>query len=409
VKKVLAITLGILTAIGGFVDIGDIVANAAVGARYQWALAWVVVVGIVGIVVFAEMAGRVASISGRAVFDLIRERLGPRVALANLIASFFVNLMTLIAEIAGVALALELATDVNYLLWLPVCAFAVWLVLWRVKFETMEDVFGVLGLAMIVVIVTVWRAGPDWSSMLHAATHPELDSGEGLPTYFYYAIALFGAAMTPYEVFFFSSGAVEEHWTASDLTTNRFNVFIGFPLGGVLSLALMSAAALTLAPLDISVEHLGQVALPTTLTLGKAGLAALLVGFFAATFGAALETALSSGYSIAQYFGWQWGKFVEPRRAARFHVVVLASVIVAAIIGLSSLDPIKVTEYSLIFSAVALPLTYLPILVVANDRGYMHDKVNGPVANFLGSIYLVIVMVAAMAAIPLMLATKAGA
>jgi Mn2+/Fe2+ NRAMP family transporter len=171
----------------------------------------------------------------------------------------------------------------------------------------------------------------------------------------------------------------------------------------------MSAAALTLAPLDISVDHLGQVALPTTLTLGKAGLAALLIGFFAATFGAALETALSSGYSIAQYFGWQWGKFVAPRRAARFHTVVLASIIVAAIIGLSSLDPIKVTEYSLIFSAVALPLTYLPILVVANDPVYMREKVNGPVANLLGSIYLVIVVVVAVAAIPLMLATKAGA
>jgi Mn2+/Fe2+ NRAMP family transporter len=409
VKKVFAIALGILTAIGGFVDIGDIVANAAVGARFKWALAWVVVVGIIGIMLFAEMAGRVASISGRAVFDIIRERLGPRFALANLLASFLVNLLTLTAEIAGVALALELATDVNYLLWLPVCAFAVWLVIWRVRFETMEDVFGLLGLAMVVLGVTVWRMGPDWGSMFHEATHPHVQAGEGLPTYFYYAIALFGAAMTPYEVFFFSSGAVEEHWTRSDLFVNRANVYIGFPLGGLLSLALMSVAAITLAPLDITVEHLGQVALPTTLTLGRAGLAVLLLGFFAATFGAALETALSSGYTVAQYFGWQWGKFVRPREAARFHTVVLAAIIVAAIIGLSSADPIKVTEYSLIFSAVALPLTYIPILVVANDPGYMGDKVNSRFSNFLGSIYLVIVMVAAVAAIPLMLATKAGA
>ncbi len=408
-RKVLAITLGILTAIGGFVDIGDIVANAAIGARYRWALAWVVVVGIIGIVLFAEMAGRVAAVSGRAVFDLIRERLGPRLALANLLASFFVNLMTLTAEIAGVALALELATDVNYLLWLPVCAFAVWFVIWRVKFETMEDVFGLIGLAMIVIAVAVFRSGPDWGSMFHEASHPSLDPGQGLPTYFYYAIALFGAAMTPYEVFFFSSGAVEEHWTRSDLFINRANVYIGFPLGGLLSLAIMSASAIYLAPLGISVEHLGQVALPISLALGKTGLALVILAFFAATFGAALETALSSGYTIAQYFGWQWGKFVKPRDAARFHTVVLAAIVVAAIIGLSSIDPIKVTEYSLIFSAVALPLTYFPILVVANDPGYMGDKVNGRLSNFLASIYLVIVVVAAVAAIPLMLATKAGA
>jgi Mn2+/Fe2+ NRAMP family transporter len=215
--------------------------------------------------------------------------------------------------------------------------------------------------------------------------------------------------MTPYEVFFFSSGAVEEHWTRSDLFLNRVNVYVGFPLGGLLSLALMSASALFLAPLDISVEHLGQVALPTSLVLGKLGLATLLLGFFAATFGAALETALSAGYTIAQYFGWQWGKFVRPRDAARFHTVVLATIVVAAIIGLSSVDPIKVTEYSLIFSAVALPLTYIPILVVANDPGYMGDKVNRRFSNALGSVYLVIIMVAAVAAVPLMLATKAGA
>ena len=52
-------------------------------------------------------------------FDLVRERLGARIAFVNLGASFFINLLTLIAEIAGVALAIQLATDVNYLLWIP--------------------------------------------------------------------------------------------------------------------------------------------------------------------------------------------------------------------------------------------------------------------------------------------------
>ena len=66
-KKLLEITLGILTAIGGFVDIGDLVANSETGARFRMSLAWVVVVGVVGIVVYAEMAGRVATVSKRPV------------------------------------------------------------------------------------------------------------------------------------------------------------------------------------------------------------------------------------------------------------------------------------------------------------------------------------------------------
>src|SRR6266498_5713995 len=133
-KRFLSIFLGILTAIGGFVDIGDLVANAATGARFRMNLAWAVAVGVIGIVVYAEMCGRVAAVAGRPVFDLVRERLGPRFGLANLIASFFINFLTLTAGLAGVAIALSLASSVNYLLIIPFSAVLVWLVIWRMPF-----------------------------------------------------------------------------------------------------------------------------------------------------------------------------------------------------------------------------------------------------------------------------------
>jgi Mn2+/Fe2+ NRAMP family transporter len=408
VKKFVAVTLGIITAIGGFVDIGDLVANAEVGARFGFSLAWVVALGVVGICVFAEMAGRVAAVSTRPVFDLVRERLGARAALANLVASSFVNFLTLAAEVAGVALALELATSVSYLLWIPLTALAVWLVIWRVQFETMERIFGIAGLSLIAFGVAFWRLGPDWGSVLHAATHPAVPAGEGLAQYLFFAVALFGAAMTPYEVFFFSSGAVEEGWTSADLNTNRANVMVGFPLGGTLSLAIMGTAALVLAPRQIHVGNLAQVALPSVLALGKVGLAFLLIGFFAATFGAALETALSSGYIISQFFGWQWGKRVRPADAPRFHAVVLIAVVLGAMLVLTSIDPITVTEYSLVLSALALPLTYFPILVIANDPDYMGSRTNSKLGNAFGSLFLVVVLLASAAALPLMIITKAG-
>jgi Mn2+/Fe2+ NRAMP family transporter len=407
-KQVFAVALGILTAIGGFVDIGDLVTNAQVGARFGLSMAWVVIVGVVGICVFAEMSGRVAAVSGRAVFDLVRERLGARVALVNLLASFFITFLTLAAEIGGVALAIELATSVNYLLWVPIVAFCVWLVIWRVKFGLMENAFGLLGLALVVTAVALWRLHPDWGGLLHGAVHPAVPQGEGHPSWWYFAIALLGAAMTPYEVFFFSSGAVEEGWGRADLITNRLNVYLGFPLGGLLSLTLMAGATLFLEPRGVEPGHLSQVALPTLLVLGKLGLAVLLIGFFAATFGAALETGLSCGYSIAQYFGFQWGKFVRPADAPRFHLVILLSVAFGAVLVLTTLDPITITEYSIVLSAAALPLTYFPILVVANDRDYMGDKVNSWFSNALGSLYLLLLVVVAVATIPLMVLTKAG-
>jgi manganese transport protein len=408
-KRLLGVTLGILTAMGGFVDIGDIVANSETGARFGMSLAWAVLLGVVGIIVYAEMAGRVASVTQRPVFDLVRERLGARAGLLNLGASFFITMLTLVAEVAGVALSFQLVSDVNYLLWIPLVGFAVWIVIWRVKFSTMETVFGLAGLALVVVLVALIQLHPDWGSLWQGARHPAVPSGEGHPTYFYYAIALFGAAMTPYEVFFFSSGAVEEHWTRSDLSLNRANVYLGFPLGGVLSLVLMAGAAVVFQPLGIGVDSLSQVGLPTALALGKLGLAFAIVGFVACTFGAALETALSCGYTVAQYFGWQWGKLVRPREAARFHLVVIAVLIAAVFVGATGVDPIKVTEYSIVLSAAALPLTYFPILVVANDRTYMGRDVNTRAKNAVGLFYLFVLTVVALATIPLMIATKAGA
>jgi Mn2+/Fe2+ NRAMP family transporter len=82
--------------------------------------------------------------------------------------------------------------------------------------------------------------------------------------------------------------------------------------------------------------------------------------------------------------------------------------IVALGIVMTGVDPVMLTEYAVIFSAVALPLTYVPILLVANDPDYMGANKNGPLANTLGVVYLVVIMVIAVAAIPLMLITNVG-
>jgi Mn2+/Fe2+ NRAMP family transporter len=361
-----------------------------------------------GICLYAQMAGRVAAVTGRATFEIIRDRLGPRAAVANLAASFFVNLMTLTAEIGGIALALQLATDAGPMLWFPVAAFAVWVVIWRVKFETMENVAGLLGLCLIVFAVSIFLLHPNWHDLGQQALAPVIPQSESAATYGYFAIALFGAAMTPYEVFFFSSGAVEEGWTKKDLGTSRLNVLVGFPLGGVLSLAIAACAAVVFAPKAIEVTALSQMVTPTVIAGGKLALAFVIVGVLAAVFGAALETTLSAGYTIAQFFGWPWGKFRRPSQASRFHVVMIVALVVGCAVLFTGVDPIMVTEYSVVFSAIALPLTYLPILLVANDPEYMGDQVNGRLTNALAMVFLVIIVTASIAAIPLMIVTGAG-
>jgi len=163
-----------------------------------------------------------------------------------------------------------------------------------------------------------------------------------------------------------------------------------------------------LLPAGIEVTSLSQVVAPVVAAGGKLALAFVIVGILAATFGAALETTLSSGYTLAQFLGWAWGKFRRPAEAARFHVVMMVALLVGTAVLFTGIDPILVTEYSVVFSAIALPLTYLPILIVANDPGYMGDNVNGVGTNALATVYLVIILAASLAAIPLMIVTGAG-
>src|SRR3954452_4145257 len=112
--KVLQITLGILAAIGGFVDIGDIVFNAQAGARFGYELVWVVVLGVIGIAFYSEMCGRGAAVARRPVFDLVRERVGFTGGLLTLVAAQVVTLMTCTAELGGVAIVLELLSGWPY-------------------------------------------------------------------------------------------------------------------------------------------------------------------------------------------------------------------------------------------------------------------------------------------------------
>jgi Mn2+/Fe2+ NRAMP family transporter len=70
----------------------------------------------------------------------------------------------------------------------------------RVKFDTMENVTGMAGLALIVRRGRVSFA-PEWGDLGEQAVSPAIPPSESAATYWFFAIALFGAAMTPYEVF----------------------------------------------------------------------------------------------------------------------------------------------------------------------------------------------------------------
>jgi Mn2+/Fe2+ NRAMP family transporter len=403
-KKVFQLALGIIAAIGGFVDIGELVFNTQAGADFRFRLLWAVIVGVIGIAVFAEMTGRVAAVAGRRVFDVVRMRMGFNAGLITLVASLLINLITLAAEVGGAALVLEMLFDVKIGTMILIAAMALVLIVYFVPFDGIERIFGYLGCALLVYVVAAVHLKPSW----HEVGHGLIPNWHPSALYAYFVVGVIGAALVPYEVYFYSSGAIEDRWGLKDLNLNRANAILGFGLGGILSIALIMVSAEVFNPVMVDPGYLGTTALGAQRAFGETGLLLSLLGMLFAVGGAAVECAFSGAYTLAQFAGWEWGKYRRPREAPRFTLAWFAFFALALVIVETGVDPVILTEYAVIFSVVALPLTYLPVLLIARDKTFMADRANGIFGNTLGWLYFAIIMVVAFAAIPLMLITEGG-
>jgi manganese transport protein len=404
------ITLGIMTAVGGFVDISELVFASQAGSRFGFALIWVFALSTVGIATFGEMSGRVAAVAKLPVFNLMRQRLGVSLGLFTLIASTIVNTVTCAAEIGGTALILQLLTGWSYRLLAVLSTVLLVVVIWVLPFKWIERLFGLLGLLMLVFAVATVKLHPDWS-LVSAGFVPQLPkslSNRDVLTFAYFAVAIVSAVMFPYETYFYSSGGIEEHWGPKDLKVNLLTTTVGFGLGSLLAIALLINSAVVFQPLHIDPQLPGTVALQVSIPMGATGLLLALLGMLFAISGAAVETGLSTAYSIAQFFGWPWGRYCKPYQAPRFTLAWLIAFAVALGLVLSGIEPLQLVEWSIVFSIVVLPLTYLPVLLMANDRKLMHAHANGWLSNTLGWGFFWVVLLVAVAAIPLYVITSGG-
>ena len=406
----LELTLGIMTAVGGFVDISELVFAAKAGSQFTYALIWVFALATIGIIVFSEMSGRVAAVAKQPVFNLMRHRLGLGLGMMTLAASIVSNLITCAAEIGGVALILNYLTGAPYLL-MAVAMTALFIAsIWVLPFKWIERVYGLLGLFMIVFAAALIAIHPPWESIAGGFV-PQVPAGlstKELLTFGYFVVAIVSAVMFPYEVYFYSSGGIEEGWGPKDLLTNRLTSILGMGLGSILAIAILANSAQLFGPLNVDPEVPGSAALEAAIPFGKWGLLLALMGMLFAVAGAAVETCMANTYSIAQFFGWMWGRHKKPWEAPRFTITWLLLFVMALAIVLSGIDVMTLVEFAILFSILVLPLTYLPLLLVAGDKKYMREHANGPIAKTLGWLYFGIISVVALAAIPLFILTSGG-
>jgi len=400
-KKLLHVALGVVTSFGGFLEAGSIATSVQAGAEFGYSLLWVLLLGVVCLVVLIEMSGRLAAVSHHTIAGAMRERFGFSFFLLPLIGVVAVSMLTLAAELGGVCMALQLATGIGFQWWALPVMLAVWLLLWRGTFGVIEDGVSLLGLVTVAFLIAAVRLHPSAGEV--AAGFVPSAAPYAPSRYWFLAVSILGATLTPYLFYFYSSGAVEDGWDADDVPANRLVSAFGMGFGATLAAAVLVVAALVYTR-GVRLDSYDQIAPMLTDALGRWGYPLFVAALGIACFGAALEVSLALAYMIAQGFGWNWGENARPRDAARFSVSYTLALVLATALVVVGLDPLRVTNVAMALNAASLPLAVVPFLVLMNDREYVGEHVNGRVANVLVLVVVALACVLAAVSLPLELA-----
>ena len=405
-KRYLSVALGILTAIGGYVDVGAIVTAGQAGSKFGFGLLWAMVLGTICIIFLVEMVGRMGAMGNKAYADILREKFGIKFALLPLASELIANLLLLAAEIGGMAFALYLVTGVSFRLWTVVVALALWLLLWRGSFSLIENGTSLLGLVALCFVVAALKLENPSGEAAEEVVLPSI-GGSGSPAeYFNIAASILGAIISPYLLFFYSSGSEEEGWTRKMVRSNRVIAVVGMGFGAIAAVSIILVSAVALKPLGIQAEQLQTVGLGLIKAFGIWGVYLFAATLFITCFGAAAEIALALSFEVTQIMGWKYGEDRKPKNAAIFNLIFPLYIIASTLLmGLSGIDPVQLTVYATIFTALILPLVVIPFLAVMNDRMYLRDQTNHWFANTAVLLIIVVAFVISVTSVPLTIIT----
>jgi len=392
------LALGILTAIGGFLDVGAITTTALAGAVFSYQLIWAVLLGTLCVILLTEMCGRLAAVSHHTVADAVRERIGFRYFAIPLFAELIIDTMVLAAEIGGIAVALHLATGFDYRLFVAPAALLLWALLWFGNFSVIENGVAFFGLVTLSFVFGAFRMHPDWQQAALGAV-PSLPARD-TARYWFIAISIVGSVLQPFLLNFYASGAVEEKWGVKDLWLNRTVAVLGMSFGSVIGIGILVLAALMLGSRGIQVDSFEQAVSTLVGPFGEWGLSLFAASLGIAALGAAADVSLNLAYLVAQGLGWNWSENLKPHDDARFAMVYTVCIFLAAILVMFA-DPLRLTMMTMALNAAIAPLIVFPLLILMNDKAYLRDKTNGPLANILIALVILVACAIAVVAIPL--------
>src|SRR5262249_22204201 len=105
----------------------------------------------------------------------------------------------------------------------------------------------------------------------------------------------------------------------------------------------------------------------------------------------------SSAYAVSEAFRGRYGFSETFRKARLFYGVIIASTLVGLLINFVGVSPIRSLFFAAVINGFLAPPLLVIIMLVANNRRVMKDRVNGLWINLLGWTTTVVMFAAAVA------------
>jgi len=194
-----------------------------------------------------------------------------------------------------------------------------------------------------------------------------------------------GAVIMPWMIFYQQSATVDKGLKPRDLPWARLDTAIGSVATQLIMVAVVVTCAATLYVKHISVSDAAHAALALVpLTGSKWAGIAFGAGLLGAAMIGALVVSLATAWAFGEAFAWRCSLNAKCFDAKRFYGLYTAMVVLSAgIVLIPNLPLIRITVWVEAFNAFVLPIVLGFLLVMANDKKILGDRVNSALGNFV--------------------------
>jgi len=370
-------------------DAGGIYTYSQAGAKFGYLPLWTLLPITVLLIVAQEMASRMGAVTGKGLSDLIREEFGLRTTFLMMIALVLANLTNVMANFAGVASSLELFHVSRYIS-VPLAAVAVWLLIVKGSYQSVEKVFLFATALYVSYIVSGILVKPDWKEAAIYSVRPVLMLEPG---YIAILIGMVGTSVAPWMQFYLQAAVVEKGITAKEYKESRVEVIVGCIVMTIIAFFIVVACAgaiYSVAPRDI---RDGADAALGLKPFGQYAFLLFAAGLLNASVFAACIQPLSTAFTVCEGLGFESGVNRRFGEAPIFYwLFTLLIVVGAGLILLPGFPLVRMILFSQVLNGVLLPFVLIFMIMLINRPGLMKEWTNSRGYNIVAWVAVAVMI-----------------